>query len=368
MAVPTIKDFTTLLADLVAEGKTRMTAVTNWATGAVVHSILAVCAKGLEALYQALQRAIDLAFADTSEGVYLERIAAQLGVDFQEAVKAQGTVTFSRDDSTGAATVPAGTIVGVVGGVRFIVDAEVTAADGEDTIDAEVTAQLAGIAGNAGAGTIAEIVSVLSGWDAVTNGEDWLTREGDDAETEAEWAARVALRWAAFAYGASAETYESHARESTGVALVKVNSLAPRGEGTVDVVVTSTAEDGVPTPELIEAIQDTIDARKPVDADVLVKAPTLVEVDVHVRLVQSLTGGDAATIEAEAEAAIGGLFQYTTAVLNFGIGDDVILAKLFAACIAVAHVDNVVIVEPAADVELGSDQLAALGTLTVEVI
>lgn len=372
MATPEIKTFTTILADLVAEGKARMTRITNWATGAVVHSILAVAAKGLEQLYIALARAIDLAFVDTATGIYLDLIGALIGVTRQAAVAAQGTVTLSRSTGASELVIAAGKIVGTeadANGVarRFKTDDVATMGVGVLSIEVAVTAEDDGVAWNVGSGTITRVYSTVPGV-SVTNGEDWLTHEGDDEETDDDLRERIRVRWAAFSYGGTREAYESHAREVAGVDTVTVDALAPRGEGTVDVILTSTAPDGLPTSEVVDAVQLLVDERKPVDADVLVKAPTPVTVDIHVRLVQSIAGGDADTIEAAAEAAIEAMFLPNTGAYRFGVGQDVTHARIFATLIAIPYVDNVQVVEPATDTGIAPDELARLGTVTIEVV
>jgi uncharacterized phage protein gp47/JayE len=371
MSAPEIKSFATILADLLAEGKSRMTRVKNWVVGGVMHSILAVLAKGLAALYENLARAIDLAFLETSEGVYLRAIARLIGVTPREATKATGRVVFYRTATTSPKTIPAGTLVAVASGSpRFKTTAAATLAIGETEIEVAVEAELAGSAGNVGDGSINRLISSLPGIDGVRSDQagGWLDREGSDADTEEQLRERCQVRWATFSYGGTAQLYISTALEITGVDRVTVLSRAPRGEGTVDIVLSSTAADGVPTPALLAAVQALVDARKPCEADVLVKAPTLWPEDVTLTVVRDLEGGTAAEIRAAVEDAVEALFLPSTGEQVYDIGDDLVRAKLFAAAIAVPYVANVVVVEPANDVPIGDDRLARLGALTVEVV
>jgi len=375
MARPEIKDFATLLEELLAQAKTRMTRIKNWVVGGVVHSIIAVLAKGLEKLYEALSHAIDLAFLDTTSGIYLVAIARLLGLTPLEATKARGRVVFYRTTTTTEKTVPAGTMTSTSSGsVRFRTTASVTLLVGEAEKEAEVEAEMAGASGNVADDAIVRLVSAVPGIDGVRNDQDggWLDREGSDAETEDELRVRCQTRWASFAYGGTAELYEFTALSISGVQRVTVRAEAPRGEGSVDVLFTSTAPDGAPTPDLVAEVQALVDARKPCEADVLANGPQMVTNDIAMIIYRDLTGGVANEIEDAVEAAINALFLPTNNPLAFDIGDDLVQARLFAAAIAVPHVANVVLTAPAFDdegkVDIPDDGLARLGSLTVEVV
>lgn len=383
MATPTFRDFETILADLVAEGKDKMQAVTNWVVGGVMHSILAVAAKGLEKLYESLKQGVGMAFLNSpfgangprATGDYLTAKALELGLSKQSATKAQGRVIFYRSDTSVDRDIEAGKIVSInpnADGVklRFKTKSLQTILTGASEIEVEVEAELPGAAWNVGSATIVNIETPIIGIDGVRNDQSggWLDKEGDDEETEDALRERCAQRWAALTYGGTKEAYISFAKEVVGVELVEVHSLAPRGEGTTDVMITSTAPDGVPTAGLIADVQAIVDARKPVEADVLVRAPAPIPVDIIMTVYRGDTGGLAGEIQADVEDAVEGLFQPTAGQSGFGIGDSATLARLFAAAITVEHVANVVIDSPTEDVAVPYYGLASLNSLTVVVL
>jgi len=371
MAQPEIKAYATILAELLVEAKSRMTQIKNWVVGGVMHSILAVLAKGLAALYETLSRAIDLAFLETSSGAYLRAIATLIGVEPRAATKARGRVIFYRTTTTSERTIAAGTLAATASGSpRFKTLAAATFGIGVEEIEVEVEAELAGAAGNVGDGAINRLITSLPGIDGVRNdqAEGWLDREGGDADTEDQIRERCRVRWASFTYGGTAEHYIATAMEIPGVDRVVVLSLAPRGAGTIDIVLTSTAADGVPTAALLAEVQALVDARKPCEADVLVKAFTAWTYNIELYVVRNLAGGNEEDIQAAVEAAIADLYLPSTSSLAFGIGDALVRAKLFAAAIAQEYVANVIIVSPSADVDIPDDGLARLGTLTVGVV
>lgn len=380
---PTFRTFTEILDDLIAEGKTQMPKVKNWLVGSVVRSILAVCAKGIEKLYEALKQGVGMAFLTSpfgdggpkASGEYLKAIAAMLGIIVQVATRAKGRVIFFRENTTGDRDINKGTLVATDVGEdgnkrRFRTTADATILDGEAEIEVEVEAEIAGAEWNVGGGTIVNIESTLIGIDGVRNDQPggWLDKEGDDDESETALAERCIGRWAAITYGGAAESYISFSKEVVGVELVAVNALAPRGEGTVDVIITSTAPDGIPTAQMIDDVQAIVDARKPVESDVLVKGPTSVPVNVVMTIYRESAGGIAATVKAAVEDAVEALFQPQAGEGGFGIGDDATRARLFAAAIAVPYVANVVISSPSVDVGVQPDGLANLNSLSVTVM
>jgi len=376
MSEPEIKTFATILAELLVEAKSRMTRITNWVVGGVIHSILAVCAKGLEKLYEALQSAIDLAFLDTATGVWLLKIAVLIGVTRQEALKARYNLIFYRDEASAEDTdIPAGALAGTAqaedGAVfKYQVLEDAVLPAGETEVEVLIEAYAAGASSNVGQGLINQLYSSIPGIDGVKNdqADAGLVREGADAESEDRLKDRCRNRWASFSYGGTREAYIYHALTADpSVRRVSVNALAPRGDGTVDVIFTTTSPDGLPTPAVIAIVQIAIDAVKPCEADVLAKGPTPVDIDLHLIAVQSLNGGDAAVIADAVETAAENLFLPSDGEIIYNIGDDGSRGKIFAVCMPVSFVGNLIIVSPASDTPVSADGLARLNSISVEV-
>jgi len=376
MAEPENKDFETILAELLADAKIRMNKIKNWIVGGVIHSILAILSKGLEQLYITLFEGIGLAFLETSTGTWLRAIAALIGITPLVATKTRGTVIIGRIDTSSEKTVDIGKIVGTetsAAGVsyRYRVIETATAGIGTAEIEVKIEALNPGADYNIGSGLITKMYSTIQGFDYVKNDQPdngWLTREGADDEYDDRLKARCRVRWAAFAYGGTADLYISTIMQLIEVQTVKVDSLIPRGLGTVDVIFTTTSKNGIPTQECLDAAQILIDASKPCESDILAKAPIPSPQNIYVILYQALTGGDKLTIQMEAVSAIQSLFLPTNSEMRFGIGDDLIRAKIAAKCIQVANVANVNIVIPSADIGIPSGGLATFGNLTVEVM
>jgi uncharacterized phage protein gp47/JayE len=116
------------------------------------------------------------------------------------AVKASGSVVFTRRGTTGTLTIPSGTKVKTTDGVVFstIAVATITAASaeqvtghgtGRDSNRVAVVADVGGVAGNVVAGTVTKFASKPAGVDAVVNLADFAN--GRDVETDDSFRARL---------------------------------------------------------------------------------------------------------------------------------------------------------------------------------
>ena len=351
--------------------------ITNRARGGVFRSILAIVAKGLAYLYQQISGAIDMALADTSEGEYLGRIAQGVGISRKQAQKTKGYVVFGRHQAGGDVNIPKGTIVSTEtdssgNRYRYMTTSDATLAAGELTVSVEVEAENAGVAYNAGAHTITVLETPVAGVDYVDNEPDWIVQTGTDTETDDELRERISLRWAAIATGGPIEWYQAWAKEVCGVKDVFVYALQPRGEGTVDVVITSVS--GAPSPELIQQVQQILDERKPLCADVLVKGPTEILFDCEITVWKHPWLGYADEIEQAVKDAAQPLFSPSENP-QIWVGDDVHRSRIVAAAMSVEHVIDCRVRLKLAnesnfrdeDIGIAHDQIAVLNQLTVKV-
>ena len=246
---------------------------------------------------------------------------------------------------------------------RYVTLAEAILPDGQAEIYVDVEAEEYGTGANATAGQITEISTVINGIDAVTNESGWLESEGADAETDDDLRARYFLRWQDI-NGATKYAYESWAMSITGVIAVTVLDQHPRGQGTVDVVIKGAA--GIPTQDLIDSVDAKVQANRPINDDVLVKAPTAVDIDITAEL--ELVSGTAAAILAEAENRIRAIFtdpSTVTGISPIQIGEDLTMDRLIAAVMAVSGVKKINWTSPAADVAVAADGLAVLNSLAL---
>jgi len=207
-----------------------------------------------------------------------------------------------------------------------------------------------GAAANVTAGMINEIATIVPGVDSVENRADWLISEGSDKEDDAALFERYVLAWQE-KNGCTKHAYEAWARSVVGVASVKIVDQHPRGQGTVDVVITGAA--GAPTQLLIDAVDAVVQAKAPINDDALVKGPELVAVDIVGEL--EIVSGDPPAILAEAEQRLRGLFYGGAAVkgiVPMRVGQDIPLDLLRWAVLGVTagRVKRTTWTSPAEDV------------------
>ncbi len=372
MAV-TIKDEDTLYEELKTDAQSEIPAITNYNTGGVWASILRIIARGLAALYSLLRTVIRLLFLDSSEGTWLDLKAAEYDNERHPAVKTEGDVTFGRTGTSGNITIEVNKIVATEVDsqgheYRYLVTTETVLPDGESEVDVPTKAEQAGASYNVGPGTITRLITPITGIEYVTNGASWLTKEGSASEEDDALILRCQNKWSQLARGSNDEAYQSWAMEVTGVVSAFVNSNDPRGRGTVDVLITGAA--GPPSPELVEDVQDYIDARRPLSADVLVKGPDEVPVNIDITVTAEPNDGDLDAIELDCENAINAMFTASEdypAIAQQQPGWDFRKARIVSSIMPRDHVINVVVNTPALDVEIDPDELATKGTVNVTV-
>ncbi len=245
---------------------------------------------------------------DTSEVDWLARHASIWGVTRKPAAYATGSITVT---GTAGTLVPEATVWQRSDGVQYAQDAAVTIGGG-GTAQVVVTAVAAGDAGNADAATPVSLVSPIAGVQsdgAVAGGG---IAAGADEETDDSLRARVLARIQAPPHGGNAADYEQWALAVPGVTRAWVFPLS-NGAGTVVVrfMMDETYADGVPQPIDVAAVQEAIDAVRPVTALATVAAPVAAPLAFDIRLAPDSAARRAA-VEAELrdlifrEAAPGG--------------------------------------------------------------
>lgn len=178
---------------------------------------------------------------------------------------------------------------------------------------------------------------------------------GSGAETDEELRARVLDSFIRLPNGANAAFYElralSHAGVEAAVVIPRMNGI-----GTVGVVIA--APEGVPSEALLQEVQDDLDAVREIAVDVTVLAPEVQVVGVTAQLLPK-TGVSFETAKAAAEKAVGALF--TGALL----GRSLYRAAISSAIFETGTVQNVKLLQPAADIPGTERTLCRLGELTI---
>ncbi|MDQ7791262.1 MAG: baseplate J/gp47 family protein [Clostridia bacterium] len=367
-----LKGLETLLQEFFERFRDAGGKATNLNPGGVLRTMAESGLSPVAELNDLLEKVVPQGFAAHATGQWLDLKAQDVGITRLEAKKTKGVVTVTRQDASSSLLIPAGTVMktglGPDGGsLRYFVTTDTVLPAGQAQGSVPVEAEFAGAEYNVGEGYITVLETYIPGVDELTNGATWITEEGTDTESDEDLRQRYFLRWNELATGGTDASYISWARAVAGVVDVAVNSQFPRGQGTVDVIITG--PEGAPSQELIQQVQDYIDQRRPNVANVLVKGPTTRTVDVAAIIYLPADKGDEAAARLAGEQIVQAYFGIgqVDGVESRQIGDSAYLSRITALLMTVPDAVNAVISSPAGDVIVQPDELTVLGTLTITV-
>ncbi|MCW2480477.1 baseplate J/gp47 family protein [Candidatus Symbiopectobacterium sp. NZEC135] len=231
-------------------------------------------------------------FPDTADTEFLEMHCRLRDISRKAATTATGSIT-----ATGNVGAPAAAgLVITVGSLSYTTTAAGTVgANGSVVIPAIASAS--GAAGNTTAAAVGTFASAPFGFDSTVTIS--VMAGGTDRETDAEMLSRLLELIRRPPAGGNKYDYKRWALSVTGVTSAYVYPLR-RGMGTVDVVITSA--DGLPSADIISAVQAYIDDVRPVTAkNTIVLGPTIKTIDITVGVLLngvSLADATAAIITA----------------------------------------------------------------------
>lgn len=220
--------------------------------GSVIYDALAPCAYFLAQQNFQLENYIDLVFADTALGEYLDKAVAAFGVTRKTAEKTVRTMITSGE-------VAVGTRWGI-NELIYVVSAKLS-----DT-EYEAECETDGDIGNQYSGTLMPI-SNISGINAELTD---IIIQGADAESDAALRARFYQKVRLPATSGNAHNYEQWALEVPGVGAAKVFPL-DSGPGTVTIFVVD--DDKVISEFLPTLVAEYIETVRPIGATVTVSSP-----------------------------------------------------------------------------------------------
>lgn len=295
---------------------------------------------------------------DTAEAEILDRWASWWGVSRKAAAAATGEVTFTGNEG---ATIPAGTSIQRSDGIEYTTDAEGTITGGTATV--AVTAASAGQDTSAAAGVSLSLVSPVAGvQSAATVAAGGLTG-GADEETDAALRERLRSRVQNPPHGGSEADYEAWALEVEGVTRVWAFPQWT-GDGTVGLFfVRDDDADFIPDAAEVAAVQDYVDALRPVTAALTCYAPTAVAVDMTIQL-----SPNTASVQAAVQAELEDLLRREAGVEDGAGSGTVLLSHIREAISRAEGETDHVLVSPAADVTLSAGEIATLGNLTFQAL
>lgn len=361
--VPTLEE---LKDEKIAELKDEGFVVTNFHSGGVFYTALMVVLRIKIELLQLARRVLNNMFVTHAEGVWLDLKVADYSKKRKKAQKTQGLVTVSRVGADGEAIkIAKGHVFKSIMDINgeelryFTTDAAVLQ-KGAHSVDLLVEAEAEGSRYNVPEGQITRTLTYI-GEVTISNGADWIVREGSDTEDDESTRARALRSWSELAQLATEDAFINAAESVAGVLFAQADCDHPRGQGTVDVIVTGTA--GEATEGLLAEVTEAVDKIAGPYDNILVKSSVTVAQDIEVTVTTSAADTDEdietriKTILTELLAVRRGrkLYELTRSDINHAIRSGYSAST------------NAEVITPAQDVKLEKDKVITLGAVTVTV-
>ena len=339
--------------------------ITNFKKGGIFYHLCRMLVTIYIELKELARVIVNSCFIKHAEGDWLKIKAADYSKQQKEAKAAKGYVTIYRNEYNNALQVTKGHCFKTepdAGGkeLKFYCCENTVIDAGEPAGRVLVEAEAPGTYYNIAPGRITISMIHLDGVDYVTNEEDWLFEEGAEEEDLEDLRDRCMSSWAELATRTIEEKLRNAAKSVPGVLDARIDAQHPRGQGTVDVIVTGAA--GEASPELIRKVGDAIEPLKGNYEDYLVKSSEVVRqaFELVVYLAE-----DAATegVDAQAEKLIEEMMALTRGEMNTLYRDSIIQALS-------TKIDNyrkTDILQPSEDMVLEQDKVIMAGDITVAV-
>ena len=339
--------------------------ITNFKQGGIFYHLCRMLVTIYIELKELARTIVNSCFIKHAEGDWLKIKAADYSKQQKEAKKAKGYVSIYRSEYNNALQVTKGHCFKTepdAGGkeLKFYCCENTVIDAGEPVGRVLVEAEEAGTYYNIAPGRITISMIHLDGVDYVTNEEDWLFEEGAEEEDLEDLRDRCMSSWAELATRTIEEKLRNAAKSVPGVLDAWIDAQHPRGQGTVDVIVTGAA--GEASLELIRKVGEAIEPLKGNYEDYLVKSSEIVRQDFE--LVVYLAE-DAATdgVDAQAEKFIEDMMALTRGEMNTLYRDSIIQVL----STKIEEYRKTDILQPPDDMVLEQDKVIMAGDITVTV-
>ena len=361
-----VPDMDTLRDQKILELQEAGFVITNFHSGGIFYTMLMIVLRVKIEFIQLLRTVLNNMFVSHATGVWLDLKMADYSKKRKKSQKTQGLVTVSRLDADGEAVkIPKGTVFKTVQDIngeelRFFALEAAVLQKGAQTVEVPVEAELEGTRYNVPQEQITRTLTYL-GEVSVSNTKDWITREGSDTEDDESARTRTLRSWSELAQRAIEDTFINTAESVPGVLFAQADCLHPRGQGTVDVIVTGTA--GEATESLLNDVRKAVaQIAGPYD-NILVKSSVTVPQDIAVTVTVS-NAPDNSQIENRVRSILTGLLAVRKGCRLHELTCSDINLAIRSGCDTVT---NAVVTVPDADVRLSRDKVIISGVISVTV-
>jgi len=355
----TVKTFNQILADMILWITSHAAQITDMNPGSVIRSFCEATSNSIEEVYVAVYLGFRRELEFLKERTF----------DFarKTGTKADADVVFSRTGTSGDVTIPLGTKVKTVSGLRFFTTAVGTIVNGFTVSgNVPVEAEEVGKAYNVSSATIIIIEDDITGVEFVTNANP--ATGGVDVESDYAYHSRFQryLEGLGKANLAGVIAGALSVDQITSASIVE--HFPPLANVNAHLYVDDGSSLGVSAAKLAE-VQSVIDgdgtAENPgyraAGVNIVVAKPSVVTQNVTVVVTAVSEGVDINQLIADVQVAI---VDY---VNSLGIGADIIYAELVAAVMGVFGVFDCTFSTPTANVIISATQVGRVGTLSVTV-
>jgi len=341
--------------------------ITNFHSGGVFYTILMIVLRIRIEFTELLRTVLNNMFLSHAGGAWLDIKSADYSKKRKKSQKTQGLVTLSRTDNQGEAVkIPRGHVFKTekdINGeeLRFFALEAAVLQKGSRTVDVLVEAETEGTRYNVPQEQITKSLTYLNGVSSIFNAEDWIVREGSDTEGDDSLRTRGLRSWSERATRAVEDTFVNAAESVAGVLFAQADCNHPRGQGTVDVIVTGTA--GEATEGLLTQVKTVVDKITGPYDNVLVKSSVTVAQDINI----TVTVNDIASDE-EIKNRVTALLTELLAIRKGRKFYELRLSDInLAVRSGYTAATNVFVTAPAHDIQLTKDKVITLGAVTVTV-
>lgn len=323
--------------------------------GSIIYDALAPAANEIEMLGYELDAVLELAFVDSTEGEYLTRRCAEMGVDRKPGEYATGTIKIY---APAGVEIEEGSLFYTESELSFVTDEYVEIGE-EGFAEVDVTASEVGSAYNIGAGEIMRADALVENVESVTNEAQF--EGGVDEETDEALRNRYFLKVQSPVTSGNIYHYQTLATEVTGVGSAVVYPVY-NGPGTVKVVIAN-ERGGAVTADVVEACRSHIESEAIIGADVLVVGVTEMKIDIEA----TITIDDAKNVDDVRTAILEALREYMLVASSDGI------VRLSQVGNAIIDVDGVIdyadltLNNGTANIRLDNEMAAVLGEVMLNV-
>lgn len=206
--------------------------ITNFHSGGVFYTLMLILLRIQIELLNLGRTILNQMFVSHATGVWLDLKMADYSKSRKQAQKAQGTVTVSRAEKDGEAVkIPKGHIFKTTKDIngdelRFVAMEETTLQKGAASVEVPVEAEAEGSRYNVPAAQITRTLTYL-GEVTITNGKNWLTREGSDTEDDESARERTLRSWSELALVRCGILISTYARPSPGCCMSQSRTSTP---------------------------------------------------------------------------------------------------------------------------------------------